>query len=347
MKEKNCFSNTTQQDTIVKPQANSDTLTVNKINFSNQIKHTTDKEIKQTIKIVTLPRDHNDSLANNSLFLNVDITDNSLINNYKSNIWFRSTKDSSCYIVDKENDNNFKPTIIIEKVEKNIHFEKEFVIKEKPNISSDWTIFPILGGLFLLAVIFSRYRKYLGLILESVVHRFSSHKILNEKNSQFQRMNVVLDILFVISFALAIDQIVKGLGFYSAPDKFQFIVFVAFGSLLIALRLFRLIVFKLSALLSNHQPFFKDLFNNASLYTRAMGIFLLPMVFLITYSTGLINIFFIYLAVFTIFIMLILRTINMFRAFIVGGFSIFYFILYLCALEIVPLLVIWKEVKSR
>jgi len=44
---------------------------------------------------------------------------------------------------------------------------------------------------------------------------------------------------------------------------------------------------------------------------------------------------------------MIFRMIRTIKVFIDNGLSIFYFILYLCALEIVPLLVIWKEVQAR
>lgn len=348
MNDNSKYSNTFYQDTIIKPRSSSDTTTVFKISHKTTIIQNLSTETKQKINVVAIPLEHKkDSVVDQPNFFLANNQDNSLINSYESNIWFKTSTDSNCYIINKERINTLKPVVFFEKHENKTHIEKGITIKEKPKTLGEWTIVPILLGMFLLSIIVTRHRKYLGLLFESIVYRFSSNKFLNEKNSQFQRMKFILDILFVISFSLVVDQIVKGLGLYSPPEKFQFIIFVAIASLLIVLRLFRLIVFKLSALFSNHQVFFKDLFNSASLYTRTMGIFLLPLVFLITYSTGFINIMFIYLSIFIIFIMLILRIISMFRAFILGGFSIFYFILYLCALEIAPLLVILKEVKSR
>jgi hypothetical protein len=68
---------------------------------------------------------------------------------------------------------------------------------------------------------------------------------------------------------------------------------------------------------------------------------------LITYTRGFISTFIIYLSISITIIILIIRIIRILRVFVDRGFSIFYFILYLCALEISPLLIIWKVVISR
>jgi len=342
------YSKISYQDTLLIPKSNTDTV-IHLNNTTQGITHQTflneSKRIKANESLSTTLI--TDSTNRESEFINIYFNDKTLINNYKDYSSFNSSKDRNCYIVYKESVKSNNSKILIESKANIKHVERDYIIKEKPIINGDWTIIPIILGLFLLVSIVVRYRKYLGVLLESTIYRFSSNKILNEKSSQFQRLELFLDILFVISFSLAVDQIVKGLGIYTPPENFKFIVFAAFGSLVIALRLFRLIVFKLSGVFSNHKVFFNDLFNSASLYTRVLGVFLLPMVFLITYSSGLLNTFLIYLSIFTILIMLILRTVSIFKAFILRGFSIFYFILYLCALEIVPLLIIWKEVKSR
>ncbi len=342
------FSKYYYQDTLVFTKNNTDTSGYS-TNITPVIKHQpfltefklkTAKENKGTNQII-------DSIIKRPEFISIDYNEKTLINNYKDYSIRNSINDSNCYLVYKKNYKVNISNIFVEKKENNKHVERDYVIKEKQATNSDWTIIPIVLGLFLLASIIVRYSKYLGILLENVIYRYSTNKIQNEKNSQFKRLTLLLDILFVISFSLAVDQIVKGLGIYTPPDNFQFIVFAAISFIVISLWLFRLIVFKLSALFSNHKVFFNDLINSASIYSRTLGVFLLPMVFLITYSTGSFNTIIIYLSIFIMLIMLILRTVSIFKAFIVKGFSIFYFILYLCALEIVPLLIIWKEVKSR
>ena len=333
------------QDTILHPNFNSDTTIIKRSVDSSALKTSHYKEFGNKTEGNISPI--KDSIKNSPVFLNIDLNDKSLITSYKNNLCFQSDKDSSCYIIKKQEYNILKPIVILEKKELTSHIEKSYSIKEKIQSNTDWTIIPLLTGMFLLASIVTLYRKYLGQLFESIVYRFTSNKLFNDKNSHFQRLAIMLDLLFILSFSLIVDQIAKRYDLYSSTGKYEYLVFLISCLFLLTLRFFRWIVFKLSALFSNHQSFFSELFISSSIYTRILGVFLLPFVFLITYSTGFITTVLIYISVLSIFIMLILRTINMFKVFMVRGFSIFYFILYLCALEIAPLLVILKEVKSR
>jgi len=280
-------------------------------------------------------------------FSNIEFNNNSLIDNYKTYKWLNNNIDSNCYIVNKQTVTTKKILHISESAEGKKKISSDYTIKQRVDTSYDWVFIPTIIGLVFLASIATFYRKYFGLLFESIFYRYSNNKILNEKNTNYQRLTLILDILYVISFALAIDQIVKGLGLFSPPPNMKYIVFVVFVGLLISLKLFRVLIFKLSALFSNHKVFLKDLFNSSSLYTRTLGIILVPLAFLMAYSTSTLNVVSVYSTFIVIIIMLILRTISMIRSFILGGISIFYFILYLCALEIVPLLIIIKEVRSR
>ncbi len=278
---------------------------------------------------------------------NIEIIDNSLIDNYKTYKWLNSNIDSNCYISKKQVVTAQKILHITESHNGKKKIPSDYSVKQINDNSYDWVFIPAILGLVFLASIVTFYRKYFGTLFESIFYRYSNNKILNEKNSNYQRLTFILDILYVISFALAIDQIIRGLGLFLPPSNMKYIVFVAFLGLLIVLKLFRVLIFKMSALFSNHIVFLKDLFNSSSLYTRTLGIILVPLAFIMAYSTGILNSYTVYTSLVIIIIMLILRTISMIRSFILGGISIFYFILYLCALEIVPLLIIIKELKSR
>jgi hypothetical protein len=280
-------------------------------------------------------------------FSTIEFNNNSLIDNYKTYKWLNNNIDSNCYIVNKQIVTPKKILHISESTVATKKISSDYTVRQKIDTSYDWVFIPSIIGLVFLASIATFYRKYFGLLFESIFYRYSNNKILNEKNSNYQRLTFILDILYVISFSLAIDQIVKGLGVFSPPSSMKYIIFLVFVGLLIVLKLFRVLIFKLSAIFSNHKVFLKELLNSSSLYTRTLGIILVPLAFIMAYSSPTLNIVCVYTTIVLIIIMLILRTISMIRSFILGGISIFYFILYLCALEIVPLLIIIKEVKSR
>lgn len=333
----------THQDTLLSTQKDS--------NIKDHYIDTTQIQVTKYLPRVTfiVPKTvikNNDSISKHE-FCEINFNDNSLVDNYIYYKWFDAKLDSNCYIINKQiiKKNNILHFIELKEEKKKISYGN--VIKQRIELSNDWVFIPSLIGLVFLVGIITFYRKYIGLLFESIFFRYSNNKILNERNTSYQKLSFILDILYIISFSLAINQIVKGLQFFSPPENLKYIVFVAFACLLLALKLFRILVFKLSSLFSNHKTFLKDLLNSSSLYTRTLGIILVPLAFLMTYSTSTINTISIYATIITIVIVMIMRSISMIRSFILAGISIFYFILYLCALEIVPLLIIIKEVRSR
>lgn len=331
------------QDTLQQSKPDSIALkNITKTTISNYQNIAIKKQNIPTVDIAT----KTDSLSIPE-FSTILIKDKSLIDNYKTYKWLNSSCDSNVYLEKKQEVTKNRILHISESTVEKKKISSDYSIKQRIDTSYDWVFIPSILGLILLAGIATFYRKYFGLLFESIFYRYSNNKILNEKNSNYQRLTFILDILYVISFSLAIDQIVKGLDLFSPPQNLKYIVFVALACLLLLLRLFRYFVFKISAVFSNHKIFLKDLFNTSSLYTRTLGITLVPLAFLMAYSTSTLNSISVYTTLILISIMLILRTISMIRSFILGGISIFYFILYLCALEIVPLLIIIKEVKSR
>ena len=155
---------------------------------------------------------------------------------------------------------------------------------------------------------------------------------------------MILDIIFIIALSVLVDQIFKKINIYSPPQRFPYLLFVLSFVFLVFLKAYYWMVYKLTAVFSNQRKFICDLYDSSSLYTRCLGFLLLPLVFLISYSTGNLPFIFIYFSILLFFIFLIYRVIRMTRLFIGSGFSIFYFILYLCALEIAPLLLAYREV---
>ncbi|NOU18287.1 MAG: DUF4271 domain-containing protein [Bacteroidales bacterium] len=279
-------------------------------------------------------------------FCKTDTHPRSTVASFDCFVGSNSSQDEVCYIVKSYHKRFFRP-ILIENKEVHSSSLKEISIKEKnPNLH-DWAFIPLLLGMFIIASIITFYRKYLGQLIESTIYIFSSSKYLKERNTLFQRLTFFLDFLFIISFSLLVDMIVRKFEIYTPSNRFDYLIFLTFCAFLLALRVFRKIIYKISALFSNQNNFFNDLYSNSSLYTRTLGVFLLPLVFFISYTTGFVTLFLFYLAILITSIILITRVIRMFKVFVKAGFSIFYFILYLCALELAPLFIVWKEVNSR
>ena len=306
------------------------------------------RSFNSTSKIVVETNGVNtDSINQIPDFYSINLNYKSLISNYKEANWFNTSQNKTCYIVEKQEHKKEKTIFLANKNHITQSTGKDVLPNENIKNHNDWTLIPLLLGFFVLTSILTIYRKYLGQLFHKIFHRFSTARNQKEKSIPYQRLTIILDFLFVISLALLIDQVVKKLELYSPPERFPFLIFIIFCAFLTSLRVVRWFIFKLSALFADKKSFFNELYSNSNLYTRSLGVFLLPTVFFITYTTGFISTLLIYLSVLLTIIVLIFRLIRIFKVFVVSGFSILYFILYLCALEIAPLLFIWKEVSSR
>jgi len=319
---------------------------LNSINQTESLRNNS----KQTLIQNLLKTDNSKILTKDSIsikpdFSSIYLNDRSLIDNYTENISINNNKDSLCYIIKNEQNIEIKPVYFTktEITKSNVNI---YSLKEKVNDNNDWLLIPLLlgGVLFVSATIL--YRKYLGLFFEGLIYGNQSNRIINEKNTHTKRLSWILDIIFIISLSVFVDQLFRKLNIYSPPHNFPFLIFLLSFVFLVLQKIYYWIVYKLSAVFSNQKKFISELFDSSSLYTRCLGFFLLPLVFLISYSTSFLPSVFIYFSSFIIVIALIYRTIRMIRLFMGSGFSIFYFILYLCALEIAPLLLAYKEVIS-
>jgi len=278
-------------------------------------------------------------------FCSIDLNNKSLIDSYSNSILVESSNESNCFIVYKTKSKGLRP-VLYNHTETVKSLNKEIYVKEKDNQNNDWLLVPMLLGSIIFASVIILFRKYIVLFFEALIYGNQSNRLINEKNTQIKRLSWLLDLIFIISFSILVDQIFEKFNIYSPPQRFKFLIFIISFSFLVLLKSYHWIIYKLTAAFSNQKKFISDLYDSSSLYTRCLGFFLLPLVFLISYSSTILPTIFIYLSIILVLISLIFRAIRMIRLFVGSGFSIFYFILYLCALEIAPLLLAYKGVVS-
>ncbi len=334
-----------QQDNILNSENQTDSLvvsipkkTINQLGYN--LKHTENQYLLKTNNTII---QSTDSISKEPTFSNINFKNKSLIEYYSKELSTNKNQDSFCYITFKKPHNELKPVFYTraEIVKPNIN---QYLLKEKVNENNDWLMIPLLFGSVLFVSATILYRKYLSLFFEGLIYGNQSNRIINEKNTQTRRLSLILDIIFIISLSVLVDLIFKKFNIYLPPQKFPYLLFVLSFVFLVFLKAYYWMVYKLTAVFSNQSKFIYDLLDISSLYTRCLGFLLLPLVILISYSTGSLPTIFIYFSISIFIIFLIYRVIRMTRLFIGSGFSIFYFILYLCALEIAPLLLAYREV---
>lgn len=225
---------------------------------------------------------------------------------------------------------------------KSINFPLEKTI-ENQSPFSEWVFLPIVALLFLVAIIRIAYGKYLLLLFQGFSQLFYAEKIFQEKSVFAQRANMFLDMLYFFSIPYIVlftanyfdASILSGIN----PFLTLLLILLAFFSL----RIFRFLSIKTIGYISNQWDDINLLYFNQLLYLRIIGLINVPILFFLAYTNGTIHKFILFAALFLLCLSLILRSFRMIQVFIKKGFSIFYFLLYLCALEIIPLLILVKE----
>jgi hypothetical protein len=113
---------------------------------------------------------------------------------------------------------------------------------------------------------------------------------------------------------------------------------------LLGYRFFRYVSLKTLGFLTKQTTEFSNIYFNQLLYPRVAGVFIVPMLILFNYTNNLFQEIMYYVIITTAFIYIFFRVFRTLQVFLFKGFSIFYLILYLCALEIIPVLIIFKEI---
>lgn len=212
-------------------------------------------------------------------------------------------------------------------------------------VSSGWYIFFLLISLSIFAWGKSLYQKYLLQIFNSVYNYQISIQLFRDKNTLFRNLSIILQILFPINFGLMIyflinyyqfNQVsghtISSIGLYSAG------VFLFFR--------FKAWVYKFLGLVFKVQDDFHEIQHHLNTFVQTLGVVLLPFVISMPFvNDALKNVVLIGLFIITgVFILLLffrgLQIVNRKQV------PVFFLILYLCAVEILPVALLIKTSYS-
>jgi len=207
--------------------------------------------------------------------------------------------------------------------------------------SGDWLTLIMFLTLVLLASVRAGYTKYIGTLFHSLINYTTSFRMFREKNYSFMHGAFRLEVLFYIVFSIFVFQLIV---LSSSNSLFTWSVY---GQTLGALVLYflgkKLAYQALGSIFIGASETSEFLFNMDN-FNRGTGIILFPIVALIAYypiENPLFAVIAGVLIVSVFYVMLLKRGISILLK---KQFPIFYLFLYLCTLEILPLLLIYKLV---
>jgi hypothetical protein len=207
--------------------------------------------------------------------------------------------------------------------------------------SYDGIFYMLVGLLFLFAIIKLIFSKYLGNLLILFFRVSMRQQQIREQVIQSPVPSLLLNLLFVLSGGLYGSFLLINYN-YVNPDRFW--AFFLYGSLVLAIvYLVKFLFLKTTGWIFNIVRPVETYLFIVFMTNKIIGIFLLPFLVILSFSSPLISLICITISAVMIVIFYIYRLIASFKTLRKEiNISGLHFILYLCAFEIAPLLLIYK-----
>ncbi len=208
----------------------------------------------------------------------------------------------------------------------------------------DWFIVIALMSIVILASVRHTFGNYLSVLFQSIFNYSTAGRMFRERNISLSQGEIRLELFSYLVF---------GLLFYQASNQFNFNVpysgFIQFMVSLAGVLLFfvgKKFLYIVAGLLIENRAETAEFVYNFSNHIRVAGILALPFTAAIAwapYQTA----YPLYISGLTIFSILYLFMLwRGLKIFLKKQFSIFYLFLYLCTLEILPLLLVIKLISG-
>ncbi|HOY32941.1 MAG TPA: DUF4271 domain-containing protein [Bacteroidales bacterium] len=215
----------------------------------------------------------------------------------------------------------------------------EFRLKEITNKYSDINFYLLLFCLVTGAVIFFLKHKRISQIFKAFYLPHFTNQLVREGLIQREFFAFPLLLVYYISLSLLITRSLHC--FFAISTGFNTVLQVL--GILLALAIIRGVTMNFAKWCFRTPKETSEYRTNNFIFSIITGLFLVPMVFLIYYLQAPLSVYFLYIVLAVTGLMILYRII---RSFFIGltyeRFNLYYFILYLCTIEILPLVITLK-----
>jgi len=217
--------------------------------------------------------------------------------------------------------------------------------KELKIPNQDW----VLGVILILWMIFASVRvgflNYLGQLFTSLVNLNAAIRLFQQRGYKTMYGAVRLDLIFHMILPLSVFQIATYFKI-DIPGYHATLFFLALLLIINAYLFTKILLYRLAGSIVMLKEQTEESIFNIRLYYKALGLILLPVVTIhaVLPETNLITIWVMAGLIAIMYITNVIRTIYLGNR---KGVSIFYLILYLCTLEILPLLLVFKLISAK
>ncbi|MDR2911498.1 MAG: DUF4271 domain-containing protein [Bacteroidales bacterium] len=220
--------------------------------------------------------------------------------------------------------------------------ESGLTYREKADKNNDWLTIVLFLELMLFAFVKHSFPKYIKTLTQSAFNYYTAYKMFREKNNSVLIASLSLEIFYYIVISVFIYQVIVFYGIESRFDNFY--LFLICLGILVTYYITKILLYRFIGLLTEKQLEIGEYLFNMSNFNHIVGILIFPIVTFIAFSpfeNTEIAIVIGLLVVFSFYVLLIFRGIGILLQ---KHFSIFYLFLYLCALEFLPVFLLYKLV---
>ena len=217
--------------------------------------------------------------------------------------------------------------------------------KPKPSGYPSSITFFLICGLVLLAFIKYNFGKNLSEAFRSFFSYNKSQRLFEEHRESDRQASFFSNVLFTLTAGIFLSVALPFFGVSSLWENYT--LSILFFSLATSLLYFlKSVIWKILGIIFMSQSFTKIYIYNMYLYNRNIGLIIFPLVTLIPYVNEVITPVIVYSILVILVLSYILKIWRIFQIIHAQNVSVFYLILYLCTLEILPLLLFIKGCKT-
>lgn len=217
-------------------------------------------------------------------------------------------------------------------------------MREINQVNTDWVTILLFLVTVLLATVRVAYSKYIAHLFQSLVNYSTSFRMFRERNYTILHGAFRLDVIFYITLTLFVYQV---LGFIGKERILVQADFAFFGFTLACVLVYflikRTIYIVIGSIVESVNETKEYLFNMDN-FNRSLGLTLIPVTALINYYPANNPSTTVYLGLFMVAVYYLFNLQRGISILLRKPASLFYLFLYLCTLEILPLLLIYKVV---
>ncbi len=208
------------------------------------------------------------------------------------------------------------------------------------------TLFGICLVIFIFfTIIRVLFKNYLYLIINASRNYQTANTLFLEKNLRNLRGSILLNIFFFINISFFLFEYYNFLHINHFKDT-TLVIYLQILIVILGIYFIKMIILFLIGFIFEGMSEAREYLNNIFVYNKNTAIFLLPITLSIPFVYFDFKPILFYTGLFIILIFFIYRLFRGCKILFRKHVSIFYMILYLCALEILPMLVVLKILKS-